>query len=319
MSAKFLKFLVFVLSACAVSVWAQDYPARPVKIIVPYPPGGVPDVLARTVGQRLSESLGQQFLAENRPGAGGITAMMAIVNAPADGYTLVMADPAQTAINPYLYKNLPYDTLRDFVPVSIVASSIQYLAASPQFGSFAELVAYARANPGKLSYGSAGIGSIHHIGVESLKAALGINLLHVPYKGTSQSVPAFVAGEVQVVMSSLPTLVSHVRAGKAKLLAVTSPKRPPQTPDVPAVAEFIPGYDFATGIGLLARAGTPAPVVSRLAGEVAKAMKHPETAARLTPLGMTPVGSTPEEYADLIRRDLKKFSTAVKLSGAKAD
>jgi tripartite-type tricarboxylate transporter receptor subunit TctC len=319
MMRTFWKVLFVVFAASSAPLWAQDYPARPVKIVVPYPPGGVPDVLARTVGQRLSESLGQQFVAENRPGAGGITAMMTVVNSPADGYTLVMADPAQTAINAYLYRNIPYDTLRDFAPVSVVASSIQYLASSPKFGSFQDLVAHAKANPGKLTYGSAGIGSIHHIGMESINAALGIKMLHVPYKGTSQSVPAFVAGEVQVVMSSLPTLISHVKAGKAKLLAVTSPKRSPQTPEVPAVAEFIPGYDFTTGIGLLARAGTPAPILSKLGGEIAKAMKHPQTVARLTPLGMTPVGSTPVEYADLIRRDLKKFATAVKISGAKAD
>lgn len=319
MTGKFLKVLYFVLAACVGNAWAQDYPARPVKIIVPYPPGGVPDVLARTVGQRLSETLGQQFVVENKPGAGGITAVMAMINAPADGYTLILSDVRLTAINPYLFAKLPYDTLRDLAPVTHIANSILYVAGSPRFGDFAEFVSYAKAHPGELSYGSAGIGSVHHITGETIKAALGINLMHVPYKGTPQSVPALLSGEVQMALSSLPTLLAHVKAEKVKLLAVTSASRAPQTPDVPAVSEFIPGYDFTSALGLLAPAGTPTAVVSKLAGEVAKAMKRPESAERLTPLGMDPIGSTPEAYAEVIRRDLKKYATAVKLSGAKAD
>jgi len=290
-------------------------------MLVPYAAGGVPDVLARSVAHRLSESTGQQFLVENRGGGGGIAAVMAVVKSPADGYTLIVADPAQTAINPYLFANLPYDTLKDLAPVSIIANAVQYVVGSPQanLNSFADMVAYARANPGKLSYGSAGIGSVHHIGMESIKATLGLDIVHVPYKGSGQSVPAFIAGEVQVVLASLPALTAHLKSGKAKLLAVTSAGRSSRTPEVPAVSEFVPGYDFNVEIGLLAPAGTPPAVLSKLSAEVAKAMKHPDTITRFAALGMEPVGGTPEHYAAVIRQSLERFGAAVKLSGAKAN
>ena len=314
-----LKRFSFGLALIAASASAQDFPSKPVRIVVPYAAGGVPDVLSRAVAQPLSEALGQQFIVENKPGAGGISAVMSVVTAPADGYTLVMADASQTAINPYLFKDLPYDTLKNLTPVSVVALSTQYVAANPRFGSFDELVGEAKANPGKLNYGSSGLGSVHHIGVESLASSLGIKMVHVPYRGSGQSVPALVAGEVNMVMASLPALVPHVKAGKIKLLAITSPKRSTQTPDVPAVAEYIPGYDFVTGIGLLGPAGMPPQIVSKLAAEVAKAVKQPHVAGRLIPIGLEPYGSSPSEFRDLIERDLKKYSVAVKLSGAKAN
>ena len=312
-------FSLVVATACAGPALAQEFPTKPVRIVVPYAAGGVPDVLSRTIAQPLSEALGQQFIVENKPGAGGISAVMSVVTAPPDGYTLVMADSSQTAINPYLFKDLPYDTLKNMTPVSLVALSTQYVAANPKFGSFEELVTEAKANPGKLTYGSSGLGSVHHIGVESICASLGIRMVHVPYRGSGQSVPALVAGEVNIVMASLPALVAHVKAGRIKLLAVTSPQRSDQTPGVPAVAEFVPGYDFVTPMGLLGPAGMPPQVVAKLAGEVTKALKQPQVAARLIPIGLEPHGSTPAEFAALIERDLKKYSVAVKLSGAKAN
>jgi tripartite-type tricarboxylate transporter receptor subunit TctC len=314
-----IRILNLLVAAWVSHAAAQDYPTRPVKIIVPYAAGGVPDVLSRAVAQPLSEALGHQFIVENKPGAGGIAAVMAVVTAPADGYTLVMADASQTAINPYLFKDLPYDTLKNLTPVSVVAMSTQYVAGNPRFASFADLIAEAKANPGKLSYGSSGIGSVHHIGVESINASLGISMVHVPYRGSGQSVPALVGGEVHMVMASLPALVPHVKSGKIKLLAITSPKRSSQTPDVPAVAELIPGYDFVTGIGLLGPAGMPPQIVSKLAAEVAKAVKLPNVTSRLIPIGLDPYGSTPAEFTALIERDLKKYSTAVKISGAKVN
>jgi len=321
MTRTLLSAALFVLVTSLGSTWAQDYPARRVKILVPYAAGGVPDVLARVVGQRLSEALSQQFVVENKPGAGGIPAVMTVVKAPADGYTLLIADVAQTAINPHLFEKLPYDTLKDLAPVSIVASSPIYVVVSPsvRIDSFAELIAYAKAHPNRLSYGSAGIGSIHHISMESIKAALGIDLAHVPYKGSGQSVPAFLAGEVPIVLTALPALGPHVQSGRAKLLAVTSVARSAQVPEVPSVSEFIPGYDFIAEVGLLAPAGTPVAAVSNISSEVAKAMKHPETASRLTALGLDPVGSTPEAFAALIRSNLERFAKAVKISGAKVN
>ena len=321
MTRTLLSAALFVLVTSLGSTWAQDYPARRVKILVPYAAGGVPDVLARVVGQRLSEALSQQFVVENKPGAGGIPAVMTVVKAPADGYTLLIADVAQTAINPHLFEKLPYDTLKDLAPVSIVASSPIYVVVSPsvRIDSFAELIAYAKAHPNRLSYGSAGIGSIHHISMESIKAALGIDLAHVPYKGSGQSVPAFLAGEVPIVLTALPALGPYVQSGRAKLLAVTSVARSAQVPEVPSVSEFIPGYDFIAEVGLLAPAGTPVAAVSKISSEVAKAMKHPETASRLKALGLDPVGSTPEAFAALIRSNLERFAKAVKISGAKVN
>lgn len=321
MTGKILRTLCFALVAWGWGASAQDYPARPVKIVVPYAAGGVPDVIARIVGQRLSESFSHQFLIENRGGAGGISAVMSVVKAPADGYTVLMADVAHTALNTYLFTNLPYDVLKDLQPVSVVANSAPFIVVNPSLpiGSFSEFLAYAKAHPGKLSYGSGGIGSVLHISMEVIKASQGIDLVHVPYKGSGQSVPAFLAGEVQVVVTALTALGPHVKSGKAKLLAVTSAHRSRQAPDVPSVSEFIPGYDFEAEIGLLVPAGTPAAVVARLSAEVAKAVKHPETMARLTTLGLDPVGSTPEAYATAIRRNLERFAEPVRQSGAKVN
>lgn len=321
MTRTFRALLLPLALSLAGAVPAQDYPNRPVKIIVPYAAGGVPDVLSRTVGLRLTEALSQQFIVENRGGGGGISAMQTVAKSPPDGYTLVMADAAQTAINPHLFKDLPYDTLRDFIPITIAATSVIFLAANATapITTFNEFVAHARANPGKLSYGSAGIGSAHHIAMEYVKAELKLDVVHVPYKGSGQSVPAFIAGDVQLVLSSLPALAAHVKSGKARMIGVNSGKRSAQAPDVPSIAEFIPGYDLVVETGLLAPAGTPAPVVAKLAAEVAKAMAHPETLARLVPLGFDAVGSTPEAFTQRIRSNLERFARIVKLSGAKAN
>lgn len=319
MKRTFLSITGCILAALAFQSAGQDFPTRPVKIVVPYAAGGVPDVIARAVGQRLTEIFSQQVLVENKGGGAGIAAVMSVVGAAPDGYTMIMSDAQQYAINAYLISNLPYDTLRDTVPVTNVANSIQFVVASPsvKIDSFTDLVAYAKANPGKLSYGTAGVGSVHHIAMESIKASLGLDLVHVPYKGSGQSVPAFLAGEVPIVLASLPALVAHVKAGKAKLIAVTAASRSAQAPEVPAVAEYIPGYDFTTGIGLLAPAGTPPAIVNRISAAVGQALKNPDLTARLVSLGLDPVGSTPEAFTALIRKDLARYSTAVKLSGAK--
>jgi len=312
---------VVVLAACLGSARAQDYPNRPVRIMVPYAAGGAPDVLARVIGQRLSDSLGQQFLVENRPGAGGVAATLAVAKSPADGYTLLVPDISQLAINPFLFSNLPYDSVTDLAPVSLVATIPLYLVAQPSLGvnTLPELVALVKSKPGQLSYGSAGIGSLHHILMESFNAALGLQIVHVPYKGSGQSVPAFVGGELPLLVTALTAVGAHVKSGKGKLIAVSSGRRSAQTPDVPSIAELVPGYDFSSEFGLLAPARTPPAIVAKLAGEVVKALKHPDTMQRLAPMGMDLVGSSPEAYAENIRRNLERFSKAVKISGAKAD
>ncbi len=317
----FRMVFVLALAVCTGSVQAQDYPSRPVRLLVPYAAGGTPDVFARLFGQRLSETFGQQFVVENRPGAGGISATDAVAKAPADGYTLLVADIPQLAINPYLFSKLPYDPVKDFAPVSVIATIPNFLVVQPslQVNSLPEFIALAKAKPGQFNYGSPGIGSLGHIAMESFKAALGLDIVHVPYKGSGQSVPAFLSGDLTMLFTALAAVTSHIKAGKAKPLAVTSPTRSLQFPDVPTVSEFIPGYSFVGEIGVLAPAGTSAAIVSRLSTEIAKGLKHPDVVQRLTALDAVPVGNTPEAYTENIRQNLQRFAKAVKISGAKVE
>ncbi len=317
----YLRCAIALVALASATAGAQDFPARPVKMVVPYAAGGAPDVLARLVSQRLSENLGQQFVVENRAGAGGIAASEMVAKSAPDGYTLLVPDVPQLAINPFLFSKLPYDPVKDFVPVSIIAMTPMFIVVAPSLNvdSLAALVALAKSKPGQLTYGSAGIGSLHHIGMESLKVAAGINLVHVPYKGTGQSVPAFIAGDVNVLVSTLAAVEPFVRAGKARLLAGTPSARTPRTPDVPAIAESYPGFHFAGEIGVVAPTGTPPAVIARLSAEVQKATRHPDVVRRLGELGAIAVGSTPEAYAESIRRSLDVFAKAVKASGLKPE
>src|SRR5438105_6798810 len=300
--------------AMAASAQAQNYPARAIKIIVPYAPGGLPDTMTRLVGGKLAEPLGQPIVVENMGGAGGINGVAEVVKATPDGYTLLVADVGQVAINPHLFSKLPYQPLKDLAPVSLIGTSPLYLVAHPSVPvkSLRELVALAKKEPGKLNYGSSGIGSIHHLATEALKAGFGIDIVHVPYKGTGQSVPALLAGQEALLYSALPSIAGQLKDGKVKMLAISSAKRSPHTPDVPTVAESgIPGYDFVAEIGLLAPAGTPREIVARLASEVAKAVKQPDVVQRFTQLGIDPVGSTPEAYAKLNKADFDKYAGLV--------
>jgi tripartite-type tricarboxylate transporter receptor subunit TctC len=308
--------------ALATTVHAQSYPSRPIKVIVPYAPGGLPDTIARLVGAKLSDSLGQQLVVENLPGAGGINGVNEVVKAQPDGYTLLVADVGQIAINPHLFSKLPYAPLKDLAPVSLIGTSPLYLVAHPSVpvNLLKDVVALAKAQPGKLNYGSSGIGSIHHLATESLKAGFGIDIVHVPYKGTGQSVPALLGGQVALLYSALPSIAGHLKEGKVKMLAVSTAKRSPQTPDVPTVAESgIPGYDFVAEIGMLAPVATPREVVSRLAGDMAKVVKQPDVIQRLTQLGIDAVGSTPEAYGQINKADYEKYAAIVKATGVKID
>ena len=311
----------FCLGITAAS--AQQYPARPVRVVVPYAAGGLPDTMARLVAPRLVESLGQQFVVDNRPGAGGICGCELVARATPDGYTLLVADVGQTAINPAVYAKLPYDTLRDFAPVSIMGTSAQFLVAhaSVAANTLPELIALAKGKPGQLRYGSGGVGSVHHLSMEALKTPLGLDIVHVPYKGTGQAVPALIGGEVALLFSALPSIATHIKAGRLKLLAVNTIKRSNQAPDVPTIAEVtgIKDYDYPPEIGVLAPAKTPKAVVDQLARAIAAAVRHPDTAGRYTALGIDPVGNTPEQYAKQIRADIAKYARAVKAAGVKID
>ncbi len=298
---------------------AQDYPHKPVRLVVPYAPGGSPDVFARVIGARLTEAMGQPFVVDNRPGAGGIAACEHVAKAEPDGYTLLVPDIAQLAVNPHLFNRLPYDPTKSFAPISLIGAIPLFLVVQPamQVGTVQEFIAVVRARPGQLSYGTGGVGSLAHILMESFKKPLGLEIVHVPYKGSGASTPAFIGGHLDVLMTAFPAIEQHVRAGNAKLLAVTSPRRSPLAPDVPAIGEVIPGYDFTAEIGLLAPAGTPKAIVQRLAEEVAKAVRHPDTVQRLTALGATPMHTSPEAYAANIRTHLQRYEKAVRDSGAK--
>jgi len=316
---RFIALLATLVVACAAHA---QYPARPIKIVVPYAAGGLPDTMTRAVTPKLGEALGQAVVVENMGGAGGISGVTEVARSSADGYTLLVADVGQIAINPHLFSKLPYAPLKDLAPVSLIGTSPLYLVAHPSVpaNSLQQLVAYAKAHPGKLNYGSSGIGSIHHLATEALKAGFGIDIVHVPYKGTGQSVPALLGGQVALLYSALPSIAGHLKDGKVKILAISSAKRSAQTAEVPTVAESgIPGYDYVAEIGMLAPAGTPREIIQRLAGEIAKVVKQPDVVQRFTQLGIDAVGSTPEAYATLNKSDYEKYAKLVKASGAKID
>jgi len=320
---KVFAFLFFVFQALLASAaGAQDFPNRPIKMIVPYAAGGLPDTMTRIVQIRATELLGQPIVVENRGGAGGITGSEAVAKSPADGYTLLVADVGQVAINPYIFSKLPYDPQKDLTPVTLIGTSALFLCLHPSVpaNSFKELISYIKQNPGKVNYGSSGTGSIHHLATEALKASLGLDIVHVPYKGTGQAVPALLGGQVAMLYSSLPSIESHLKAGKLKMVAVSTAQRSPEAPEVPTVAELgVPGYNFAPEIGVLAPAGTPAAIVQKLSAELAKAAQHPDTRKRFTQLGIDAVGSTPQEYAAVIRASSQRYGEVVRISGVKAD
>lgn len=308
--------------AAAQSGAAQDFPTKPVRFIVPFSPGGLSDTVARLIGQQLSSTWSHPVVVDNRPGASGIIASELVAKSPADGYTLLIADPQHLAINPAMYSKLPYNPIRDFAPVTLAAYGPLFLVAHPavEADSLPELIRLAKAKPGQLAYGSAGSGSVHHLTMESLKASLGLDIVHVPYKGAAQAVPALVSGQVALTFSALPSLAPHVKAGKAKILAVSTGMRSPLAPEVPTIAELaIPGFDFAGQIGIVTPAATPRDVIARLNTDIVKVLKQPTIVAKMAGLGIDPVGNSPGEFAAIIRADTEKYARAVKLSGAHAD
>jgi tripartite-type tricarboxylate transporter receptor subunit TctC len=298
------------------------FPSRPIRMVVPYVPGGLPDTLGRIVAQRLGEAFRSPVLVDNRPGAGGIIGTELVARALPDGYTLLVADLGQTAITPAMTPKLPYDIRRDFAPVSLLGTAPFFLAVNAGTGvsTLKEFVAFARARKGSASYGSSGVGSPHHLAMEMLRARLGIDLVHVPYKGSGQSTPALVSGEVPVLFTVLPTVSAHVKAGTLRLLGVASATRSGQAPDVPTFAELgVKDFVLLPSVSVLAPAGTPSAVIERLAVEIARAVKHPDSVQKLSAMGIDPVGSTPAEYAKQLLADIELFQQAVRASGVKAE
>jgi tripartite-type tricarboxylate transporter receptor subunit TctC len=316
-----LPLVALAVAQTAFAQGAKAYPDKPVRVIVGYSPGGLPDTIARVVGQKLSERWGQQFVVENKPGANGILGAEFVAKAAPDGYTLLMTDNSTHAIIPFLFAKLPYDADRDLIPVSLTARAPLFLAVHPSVkaNSFQELIALIKAEPGKYSYGSSGIGSTHHLCMEFLKSALGLEMTHVPYKGTGQSVPAVVGGQVPMVFSGYPTLAAHAKDGRVKLLAINSLKRSELAPDVPAIAETIPGFDFAPTFGLFTPNGTPREIIVKIGADMAEVVKQPDVVVRMKNLGIDPVGLSGEEWTVMLKADAERYSKAVKISGAKAE
>ena len=312
------------LSAAPVSIaQTAKFPQKPVRVMVGYAAGGLPDTVARIVAQRLGDKWGHQVLVDNRPSANGILAAELLAKAAPDGYTMLVTDSSTTAINPALYPKLNYDPDRDFIAVSLTARAPLFLAAhsSVTANTLQELLAQARAQPGKVTYGSSGIGSTHHLTMASLAAATGVDIVHVPYKGTGQSVPALVGGQVNVVWSAFPSLAGFVKSGQVKLLAANSARRTALAPNLPTVAEVIgqPNFDFAPTIGFLAPAKTPIELVNAIAKDIAEVTQMPEVRTQMLNVGIEPIGGSAAKYAALLKADTERYARAVKLSGAKAE
>jgi tripartite-type tricarboxylate transporter receptor subunit TctC len=297
------------------------YPNRPIKFVVPYAAGGLPDTVARIYAQRLGDKLGQSVVVDNRPGANGVVAAQALATAPKDGYTFLVTDGSMFSINPAIYKNLGYDYKRDFVPVSLAARAPLYMAVNPKVpvNTLQEFIALAKAKPGTLNYGSSGIGSTHHLTMEAMKAALNLQITHVPFKGTGQSVPALIGGQVEVLFSALPSLAGFVKSGQVKLLANNAAQRSSQEPNVPAIAEIIPGFDFAPIVGVLAATGTPASAIERISHEMALISKMPEVITTLNNAGIEPIGSSPADYGKAILGENERLAKAIVASGIKPE
>ena len=313
--------LAAALSLPAITFAQAGYPSKPIKFIVPYAAGGLPDTVARIFAQRLTERLGQSVVIDNKPGANGVVAAQALATSPADGYTFLVTDGSMFSINPAIYKNLSYEYKRDFLPVSLAARAPLYLAVHPETGvnTLQEFVALAKSKPGTLNYGSSGIGSSHHLTMEAMKAALGLDIQHVPFKGSALSVPALIGGQVDVAFSALPSLAGFVKDNRVKLLGTNAAQRSAVAPNVPAIAEIVPGFDFAVIVGVLAATGTPAAAIERISAEIEKIAKTPETIQVLANAGIDAVGSGPAEYGRAVLAENERLAAAIKTAGIKGE
>jgi tripartite-type tricarboxylate transporter receptor subunit TctC len=306
--------LMLAALVCA-SANAQDYPSKPIRIVVPYPPGGASDVTARLLAQKLSEAWPQPAIADNRPGANGIVALEHVAKSAPDGYTLLFANLGPNAINPAVYSKLPYDALKDFAPITLTTLVPQVLVASPalEAKNIRELIALAKANPGKINYGTGGNGSANHLAVELMAAMTGVKLTAVPYKGDAQAMTDAMSGQVSLTLPTVVAAMPHIKSGKLRALAVTTKQRVPSLPDVPTMDEAgVPGYESVSWGGIMAPAGTPAPVVQKLHAEFARILKLPDIHERMAGLGAVVVASGPAEFAAFLHDELKKWDGVAK-------
>ena len=316
-----MRFLLSLLLAlCSTIACGQNYPSRAVRMVVGFPPGGGTDIMARVLAPQLSQSLGQPFVVENRPGATTNIASDLVAKSAPDGHTLLFTT-SSLAINASLYKNLTYDALRDFAPVSVFAESPNLLVAHTSAGAnVKELLAQAKAKPGTMNYSSAGAGTSQHLAGELFKARTGVNIAHIPYKGTAASLTAVIAGEVHFSFANVPAILGHVRSGRIRALAVLAPKRSDLMPEVPTIQEAgVSDVIVPVWYALLAPAGTPREIVKTLNDATVRAARDPALKQKMVEQGADPVGNTPEEFAKLLREEVAKWAEIVKISGAKAE
>jgi tripartite-type tricarboxylate transporter receptor subunit TctC len=317
-----MRVLIALLSvACAVNAYSQDaWPTRPVRMILPFPPGGGTDILGRLIAERLSAGIGQPVVTENRGGAGGNVGAEAAARSAPDGYTIVLVAPS-LAISPTLYSKINYDPVKDFAPISLVATVPNVMVTQPSLpGQLQEFIAFVKAKPGALNFGSGGAGTSNHLAGELFNIVTGARLVHVPYKGVNLAMQDVLAGNVHLVFIGIPAAAPHIKAGKLRALAVVAPQRSSALPDVPTVAEAgLRDFEVTTWYGILAPAGTPQSVVRRLNAELVKIMHAPEMKEKLTATGTEPLTSTPEEFAAYIKREIAKWGDVIRKAGVKAD
>lgn len=311
--SRIVVFLSSLLILCATSAAGAAYPNKPIRLIVPFSAGGNTDIFARTIAPIISEQWGQQVVVDNRGGAGGVIGTAIAAHATPDGYTLLFVSGSHV-VNPSVRKNLPYDTIKDFQPISLVIVVPNLLVAYPSVPvrSIPELIKLAKARPGKLNYASSGTGTFAHLSFATFNSMAGVQIQHIPYKGNGPATVAILGGQVQFMMGAQPSAMPHVRAKRLIALGVTSTKRSPQLPEVPAISEFLPGYEFTQGFGILAPAGTPQSIVNKLNKEIVAVLNMPEVRKSFLDKGATPTSNSPGEYAKYIRSEIKKLAKVAK-------
>ena len=315
---------VAALAALAFSVPAvaqTAYPSKPIKIVVPFAVGGIADTFSRAIGAKLAEAWGQPVVVENKAGAGGNIGADLVAKSPPDGYTLVMGNIGTHAVNQSLFKTMPFDTMRDFVPIAHVLDAEGLLVVHPSVtaNTVPELIALARSQPGKMSYASGGLGTTSHLAGELFKSVAKVDIVHVPYKGNSPAITDLVGGQTQMIFATMPTVLPMVKAGRLRAIAVIGPQRSPALPDVPTVGESLPGFEVSNWIGLFAPAGTPPEIVARLNAEVQKVMRSPEIAKRLETEGAKFIPTTPAQFADFQREEAAKWARAIRDANIKVE
>ena len=312
-------FVGLIVFACG-TAWSQPYPSKPVRVVVVFPPGGATDVVARFVFQKAGEQLNQQFLIDNRAGAAGMIGAEIVAKSPPDGYTIMVYSQTLLA-NAHLYRKLPYDALNDFIGITPIARLVGMLAVHPSMPvrTTQEFIALAKARPGEVLYGSAGIGAYQHLAMSVFANMIGVNMIHVPFKGGAPAVLAMMGGEIHAILTPIAELYPYLKSGRLRPIAVASNTRTTQFPEIPAIAETVKGYEFISWFGTFVPAGTPKPIVDRLNAELKKAVADPDVASKLSAQVLDPMYTTPEDFAKLLKSDYDRLEQVVKLSGARIE